>query len=116
MEKIKTPTGDTVYSKRLPNGLSCFVFPRKQFLRTYGMLSTNYGSIDLRFGVSGGDCVDVPAGIAHFLEHKLFEEEGGSVFSRYGMGRICQCLYQLYPNELSLFYHRELGGLPAAFD
>lgn len=83
MEKIKTPTGDTVYSKRLPNGLSCFVFPRKQFLRTYGMLSTNYGSIDLRFGVSGGDCVDVPAGIAHFLEHKLFEEEGGSVFSRY---------------------------------
>lgn len=83
MEITKVATGDTLYRKDLPNGLTCFVLPKAKFLRTYGVLSTNYGSLDSRFRVPGGDVVDVPAGIAHFLEHKLFEEDDGNVFGRF---------------------------------
>lgn len=87
METIKTPTGDTIYSKTLSNGLTCFVLPKPKFLRTYGVLSTRYGSLDSRFRLKGSGQADapigVPAGIAHFLEHKLFEEEEGNVFGRF---------------------------------
>jgi len=74
MEKTKMPTGEFLYRDELPNGLTCFVFPKPKFSRTYGVLSTNYGSVDSRFSLLGGDICHVPAGIAHFLEHKLFEE------------------------------------------
>ena len=83
MEKIKLPTGELLHHKELPNGLACFVLPKPQFLRTYGVLSTRYGSLDSKFEVPGVGVVDVPPGIAHFLEHKLFEEEEGNVFGRF---------------------------------
>lgn len=83
METTKIPTNETLYRKDLSNGLTCFILPKPGFLRTYGVLSTNYGSIDSRFQVPGAKIADVPAGIAHFLEHKLFEEEEGNVFGRF---------------------------------
>ncbi|NMB19811.1 MAG: insulinase family protein [Firmicutes bacterium] len=83
MQQTKIPTKETLYCKELSNGLTCFILPKKGFLRTYGVLSTNYGSLDSRFQVPGAEIVDVPAGIAHFLEHKLFEEEHGNVFGRF---------------------------------
>ena len=83
MEQIKVPGGETVFQKPLENGLMVVVLPRKQFLRTYAVLSVNYGSLDYKFRVPGGEVVEVPPGIAHFLEHKLFEEEEGSVFDRF---------------------------------
>lgn len=83
MEQIKVPGGETVFQKPLENDLMVVVLPRKQFLRTYAVLSVNYGSLDYKFRVPGGEVVEVPPGIAHFLEHKLFEEEEGSVFDRF---------------------------------
>lgn len=83
MEKIRIPTGEIIYQKRLTNGLMVFILPKPKFLRTYAVLSTHYGSLDSKFKESCGGVVDVPAGIAHFLEHKLFEEEGGNVFGRF---------------------------------
>ncbi|MDI9439005.1 MAG: pitrilysin family protein [Bacillota bacterium] len=83
MEQIKIPGGETVFQERLDNGLAVMVLPRKQFLRTYGVLSVNYGSLDSKFKIPGEGVVEVPPGIAHFLEHKLFEEEEGSVFERF---------------------------------
>ncbi len=60
------------------------IFPKPGgFLRTYAVLSANYGSIDSRFRRENGPISRVPAGIAHFLEHKLFEEDQGSVFDRF---------------------------------
>ena len=60
------------------SGLDIFVFPKK-LSSTYAILSSHYGSIDNRFGISGEDKVTtVPDGIAHFLEHKLFANEDGS--------------------------------------
>ncbi|WP_316496698.1 EF-P 5-aminopentanol modification-associated protein YfmH, partial [Enterococcus faecium] len=53
--------------------------------KTYGLFSTNYGSIDNEFIPYGEkEKVKVPDGIAHFLEHKLFEKEDGDVFQLFG--------------------------------
>lgn len=83
MEQIKLSRGETVFQRRLENGLMVFVLPKPGFLRTYAALSTHYGSLDSSFEVPGEGVVETPSGIAHFLEHKLFEEEEGSVFERF---------------------------------
>lgn len=83
MEQIRLPAGERLFSCKLANGLSVFVFPKPGFLRTYAVLSANYGSIDSRFRRGNGTIIEAPPGIAHFLEHKLFEEEQGSVFDNF---------------------------------
>ncbi len=75
---------ETLYSEILPNGLKVFVLPKNEFHKTYGLFSTNYGSIDNEFGYVGEAISRVPDGIAHFLEHKLFEKEAGDVFQVFG--------------------------------
>ncbi len=78
---------ETLYYEKLPNGLDVYVLPKKGFQKTYATLTTNYGSIDNHFVSLEGKEVKVPDGIAHFLEHKMFEEEEGDVFhefSKYG--------------------------------
>ncbi|MFZ4454214.1 EF-P 5-aminopentanol modification-associated protein YfmH [Salibacterium aidingense] len=76
---------ETVYKEQLSNGLTIFVLPKKGFHKTFATFTTNYGSIDNRFVPIGkqGD-VKVPDGIAHFLEHKMFEDEEGDVFQTFG--------------------------------
>ena len=65
------------------SGLTVYVFP-KETSGTYALFATRYGSLDRTFRVGDGDFVTVPDGIAHFLEHKLFEEEdGGDVFAKF---------------------------------
>lgn len=59
-----------------PSGLSVYVFP-KQLTGTYALLATGFGSVNTQFTVDGRE-YHVPDGIAHFLEHKLFENEDGS--------------------------------------
>ncbi len=77
-------TGDFYYQYKHPTGLNIIIYPKTKFRTTYAMFSTKYGSIDIRFKRSGEDKVtQVPAGIAHFLEHKLFESEDGDAFARY---------------------------------
>ncbi len=83
MEQIKLPTGEKLFRSVLASGLTVMIFPKPGFLRTYAVLSANYGSIDSRFRRENGPISRVPAGIAHFLEHKLFEEDQGSVFDRF---------------------------------
>src|SRR5690606_38157317 len=68
----------------LPNGLEVFVLRKPGFSKKYAVFSTRYGSIDRTFRHPGdGTWHTVPDGIAHFLEHKLFEEEGGNAFDRF---------------------------------
>ncbi|MFD0680083.1 MULTISPECIES: EF-P 5-aminopentanol modification-associated protein YfmH [unclassified Paenibacillus] len=72
---------ETLYAEQLPNGLSVFVLPKEGFSKTYATFSTKYGSIDNHFQVEGSQEIKVPDGIAHFLEHKMFEEPTGDIFS-----------------------------------
>lgn len=76
---------ETLYTEVLPNGLTVYLLPKAGYHKTYGLFSTNYGSLDNRFVPLGeSEPVTVPDGIAHFLEHKLFEKEAGDVFQVFG--------------------------------
>ncbi|EMF0149143.1 insulinase family protein [Enterococcus hirae] len=76
---------ETLYHEVLANGLTVYLLPKNDYHKTYGLFSTNYGSIDNEFIPYGSDKkIKVPDGIAHFLEHKLFEKEDGDVFQLFG--------------------------------
>lgn len=66
----------------LDNGLSVYLMEKEGFSSAYAVYGTRYGSTHNRFS-SDGQEIEVPAGIAHFLEHKLFESEEGDTFARF---------------------------------
>jgi len=66
------------------SGLKVIFVPKPGFNERYAMFTTKYGSIDSTLeSVKTGEILDVPLGIAHFLEHKLFEQEDGDVMEIY---------------------------------
>ncbi len=67
--------GESLIKLTHKSGLTVF-FMKKDFTSAYAMLGTRYGSFDNVFELDG-ETVSVPAGIAHFLEHKMFETEDG---------------------------------------
>lgn len=70
---------ETKYSQTLENGLEVIIIPKSGYMRTFAVFATKYGSLVNRFVPYGEkDYVDVPLGIAHFLEHKMFEMPDGS--------------------------------------
>jgi predicted Zn-dependent peptidase len=88
MEKIvHEQINETLYHQKLANGLEVYILPKHGFGKTYATFTTKYGSIDNHFQIPGKERVKVPDGIAHFLEHKMFEKQDGDVFhqfSQYG--------------------------------
>ncbi|MBM6618377.1 EF-P 5-aminopentanol modification-associated protein YfmH [Bacillus suaedaesalsae] len=75
---------EELYYETMENGLKVYILPKEGFNKTYATFTTKYGSIDNRFNLPGKDeQVHVPDGIAHFLEHKLFEKEDGDVFQQF---------------------------------
>ena len=75
---------EKIYFETLENGMQVYLMPKPGFNKTYATFTTRYGSIDHEF-VPFGESVAkrVPDGIAHFLEHKLFEKEDYDVFSKF---------------------------------
>ncbi len=74
--------GETLLSLKHKSALSVFLIPREGG-EAFALFGTKYGAMDHTFSVSGNE-VHVPDGIAHFLEHKLFENEDGSdTFTRF---------------------------------
>ncbi len=63
---------EELYTNTLPNGLRIRIVPKKDFARKYAFLAVDFGSIDTKFSFAGEDH-DLPAGIAHYLEHKMFD-------------------------------------------
>ncbi|WP_214684095.1 pitrilysin family protein [Exiguobacterium sp. s155] len=74
--------GETLHHHVLDNGLSVYLLKKTGYEKTFATFTTKYGSIDRRFKLE--DWVEVPDGIAHFLEHKMFEKEDGDVFQQFG--------------------------------
>lgn len=75
---------ETLYYKKLNNGLDVYILPKKGFSKTFVTFTTKYGSIDRTFVPIGEtEAITVPDGIAHFLEHKMFEKEDGDVFQKF---------------------------------
>lgn len=76
--------GEHYYRGKHPSGLDMFLYPKEGFSSSFAILGTKYGSIDTCFRRSDETAPEtVPEGIAHFLEHKLFESEDGDAFSRF---------------------------------
>ena len=73
--------GEQIYSDKLPNGLSVFVVPKRGFQKYFAFFATDYGGADRRFRLSG-NWIDTPEGVAHFLEHKMFETEYGDALTK----------------------------------
>jgi len=63
----------------MPSGLRVVYCPKPGFKKKYASYSTFYGSVDNEFLEPDGEKLHVPDGIAHFLEHALFETEAGNV-------------------------------------
>ena len=69
--------GETVYETTLSNGLKLYVVPKEHHAKSYAFFATRYGGMDLRF-CKDGQWLDTPAGIAHYLEHKMFDTKEGN--------------------------------------
>ena len=78
MEKLEfAKAGESMYHEKLENGLNVFVFPKPEFQKGYAFFATNYGGMDMRFCLNGA-WHNTPAGVAHYLEHKMFDTEEGN--------------------------------------
>lgn len=77
-EKYYPAVKEKVYRTRLANGLTIALLPKKEFKEVYGSVTVQFGSIDTLVTEVDGDVKQYPGGIAHFLEHKLFEREDSS--------------------------------------
>ena len=77
-EKYYPAVKEMVYRTRLANGLTVALLPKKEFKEVYGSVTVQFGSVDMLVIEVDGDVKEYPAGIAHFLEHKLFEREDAS--------------------------------------
>jgi predicted Zn-dependent peptidase len=73
-DKVK----EELYIEKLENGLTVMIIPKKETLKKYVIWGTNFGSIDNHFKIQNeNEEIEIPDGVAHFLEHKLFEQENG---------------------------------------
>jgi len=72
--------GEQVYSEKLSNGLNVFVIRKRGYSKSYAFFATNYGGADRRFRLSG-NWIDTPEGVAHFLEHKMFDTPDGNALA-----------------------------------
>ena len=69
--------GESVYRGTPPNGLQVCVVPKPGYAKKYAFFATRYGGMDTRFRLDG-KWLDTPAGIAHYLEHKMFDTKEGN--------------------------------------
>ena len=80
---------ETIYKATHSTGLKIYVIPKEGFAKKYAVIGTKFGSVNNRFIPLGkSEPIDIPDGVAHFLEHKMFEQSDGSnafdKFSEYG--------------------------------
>ena len=87
-EKYYPAVKETVYKAQLSNGLTVSLLPKQDFNEVYGIVTVQFGSVDATYTSLGKGLRHHPAGIAHFLEHKLFEREDSedimATFTRLG--------------------------------
>lgn len=74
----KTFLNEKLYKYSLENGLDLIIIPKKDAVKKFAIFGTHFGSMNYKFSNGkNGEIIEVPDGVAHFLEHKLFEQEDG---------------------------------------
>ena len=86
----------------LENGLTVLVRPMPGYSGVHAIYGTRFGSIDLEFEVDGRR-VSLPAGVAHFLEHKMFESEDGDAFAKFAKTGAAANAYTSFDKTCYLF-------------
>lgn len=99
----RTDIGEKYVFAKHESGLRIYICPKPEYTSAYAMFGTKYGSIDTKFSVDGGEFTEVPEGIAHFLEHKLFESEDGDAFTRYAKTGASANAYTSFDRTCYLF-------------
>ncbi len=105
MKEIKSSRiGDRYFEINHSSGLKIFVYPKENYSTTYAVFGTKYGSVDTCFKTSEETEMNtVPNGIAHYLEHKLFESEDGDAFARYAKTGASANAYTSFDKTCYLF-------------
>lgn len=75
---------EEIHYKQMESGLKVYFIPKEGYTKQYAIFATDYGSVDNVFTpISEKETIEVPEGIAHFLEHKLFEEPDQNIFDKF---------------------------------
>ena len=82
-ETFESLLGESYVKAVCSSGVTVYVMEKPEYSSSFAIFGTKYGSIDNCFSVNGGEPKKVPDGIAHYLEHKLFESEDGDAFSKF---------------------------------
>ncbi len=105
IQEIKSQRiGDSYYKIDHPTGLTIYVYQKEGYNSAYAIFGTKYGSINTRFSVDDENRITVPDGIAHYLEHKLFESEEGDAFARYAKTGANANAYTSFEKTCYLFW------------
>ncbi|WFB56466.1 pitrilysin family protein [Paenibacillus sp. BR1-192] len=94
---------EMLYYEVMDNGLHVYVLPKPGFQKTYATFATKYGSVDNHFKVQGESETRVPDGIAHFLEHKMFEEPEGDIFAKFASNGASANAFTSFDQTVYLF-------------
>ncbi len=92
-------TGRTVWRGQAAQGSDVWVLPMPGFTKAYASVTTRYGSIDTHLP----DGTALPVGIAHFLEHKMFQTREGDVFDLYAARGASANAYTTFDHTTYLF-------------
>ena len=108
MNAVKNPLiGDTLYIDTHKTGLKIVVWPQPEASSVYAVFATKYGSVYNTLPTADGGTEEVPEGIAHYLEHKLFESEGEDAFVRYAATGANANAYTSFDRTAYLFHATE---------
>lgn len=97
-------TGEQYTYVKHPTGLDIYLWKMEDYSTTYALFGTKYGSVNTKFKTKNEpDFITVPNGIAHYLEHKLFENEDCDVFSLYAKTGASANAYTSFDKTCYLF-------------
>ena len=108
MNALKHPLlGDTLYTETHKSGLRVVVWPMPEASSVYAVFATEYGSVYHVLPTADGGTEEVPEGIAHYLEHKLFESEQGDAFRDFAQTGASANAYTTFDRTAYLFHASE---------
>ncbi|MBE6798240.1 MAG: insulinase family protein [Ruminococcaceae bacterium] len=103
-KRINCPeAGESCLLATHSSGLRVYISNKDTFVTNYAVFGTKYGSVDTEFGFDGQPMLKTPEGIAHFLEHKLFEGEDGDAFEKYSKTGASANAYTSFDRTCYLF-------------
>ena len=103
MKQFYEDVNETVVETTLKNGMPLYIIEKPGFTKSYAAITANYGSLHNDFVTSTGELIRNPKGIAHFLEHKMFEKEDGDMFNAFSLNGASANAFTSYDRTSYLF-------------